>query len=503
MEIENQINDIIELKRLIIKLENELEKKTSEISILSKHNFDLKSLCQELQEECEELNKKLISKNSDLKKLEKKYNEEIENINKNFEKQKEIYESKILKLSATNPTHKEIIIERDIQIKYDEKIKEKNLEIEILKNKNNKLINENNELRIEIENIQKRKMQMMNLKEEKDFLNDLVKREDNENNNENENTNKLKNIQMILNEKDEKIEKLYKELDNIKNETKNYEINISKKYFFDLNQLKEMENKNNILNQKLFEKNEETKEIEKKLMNLEEFIEKSKKEKEEIIEENKNLLLKINDLENNNEIQNDLDKLKELVQKYESDQNNDNLYNQRIKQKSEERSKNKINELEKKLEEEKEKFSNYMESNNLKSNINYLNIMENSNVQQNDSIFKQEYEKIHQKYNLLLIEEKMRTSDLQQKEEENEMLNKNLRDAIKKGKQREEKYYKLKEKYKVLLNKKERYKELCKIVNKNMENVISLLNPEQKKSIENSGNKYLLDTDNFSLTEII
>ena len=144
-----------------------------------------------------------------------------------------------------------------------------------------------------------------------------------------------------------------------------------------------------------------------------------------------------------------------------------------------------------------------MESNNLKSNINYLNIMENSNVQQNDSIFKQEYEKIHQKYNLLLIEEKMRTSDLQQKEEENEMLNKNLRDAIKKGKQREEKYYKLKEKYKVLLNKKERYKELCKIVNKNMENVISLLNPEQKKSIENSGNEYLLDTDNFSLTEII
>ena len=200
-------------------------------------------------------------------------------------------------------------------------------------------------------------------------------------------------------------------------------------------------------------------------------------------------------------IQKDLDNLRELVQKYENDQ----IINQKIKKQTDEKNKNRINELQKKLEESKEKLNNFAESNNLKSNINYINYTENNNFENNNNIniYKIEYEKIHQKYNLLLIEQKMKVTDLKQKEEENETLNENLREVIKKEKQRKEKYYQLKEKYKILLEKKERYKDISKIAKRKIENVVNLLTPEQKKNIEKEGNKYLIDLDSFSFTEIM
>ena len=85
MNMQEHINDLIEYKRLVIKLEDELKKKSSENAILSKQNLDLKSLCQDLQIECDELNKKLISKNSEMKKLDKKYKDEMDKLSKNFE----------------------------------------------------------------------------------------------------------------------------------------------------------------------------------------------------------------------------------------------------------------------------------------------------------------------------------------------------------------------------------------------------------------------------------
>ena len=507
MNIQEQINDLIEYKRLVIKLEDELTKKSSEIEILSKHNLDLKSLYEQLQIECDELNQKLILKNSALKKLDKKYKEELEKITQNFERQKEIYEEKILKLSSINPMNKEISIQKEVEIRYEEKLKEKTTEIEILKNKNKNLNDENFDLRLEIERVKTLQNKFNNIKEEKDFFEDLVNQEENEKE-ENiiyNNDNKLKELQLIIKEKEETIEKLYKEINKLKNEKNAYELNVSKKYFSDLSQLREQENKNNLLNRELFKKNEEIKGIENRLLNLQEVIEKINQEKEEMAHENNNLLLKITELENensnNDEIQKDLDNLRELVQNYESEQHNNNLINEKIKKHNEEKNKNKINELQKKLEEEREKLSNYVESNNLKSNNNYINIIEYKNVEQNDNIFKIEYEKIHQKYNLLLLEENRRAIEIKQKEEENDELNKYLKEAVKKEKQRKEKYYKLKEKYKILLEKKEHYKEICKIARKNMENLINLLEPEQKKNIENSENKYLIDIDSFSFTE--
>ena len=504
--MEEEINEFIELKRLVKKLEEELSIKNSENIILAKENNDIKILSEELQNECNELNKKLSNKNSEIKKLEKKYKEEKDNIINNFEKQKEIYESKLLKLSSINPMNNEISLEREIQIRYDEKLKQKNIEIEILKNQIKKLENDKNELRIEIENEKRRQIQINKLNEEKDMLNDIVNQEDDEKkDNDIEYYTSLKKLQSIIKDKDENIDKLYQELNQIKIDRKKYELDLSKKYFLDLNKFKDLEANNNKLKQELISKNDELKEIENKLLELQEFFEESKKEKDMMAEEKEILLLKINNLENelmnNIEIQKDLDILRELIQKYESEQ----ILNQKIKKQTDEKNKNKINELQKKLEESKEKLNNFAESNNLKSNINYINYIENNNFENNNNIniYKIEYEKIHQKYNLLLIEQKMKVTDLKQKEEENEMLNENLREVIKKEKQRKEKYYQLKEKYKILLEKKERYKDISKIAKRKIENIVNLLTPEQKKNIEKEGNKYLIDLDSFSFTEIM
>jgi len=426
--MEEEINEFIELKRLVKKLEEELSIKNSENIILAKENNDIKILSEELQNECNELNKKLSNKNSEIKKLEKKYKEEKDNIINNFEKQKEIYESKLLKLSSINPMNNEISLEREIQIRYDEKLKQKNIEIEILKNQIKKLENDKNELRIEIENEKRRQIQINKLNEEKDMLNDIFNQEDNEKkDNDIEYYTTLKKLQSIIKDKDENIDKLYQELNQIKIDRKKYELDLSKKYFLDLNKFKDLEANNNKLKQELISKNDELKEIENKLLELQEYFEESKKEKDMMAEEKEILLLKINNLENelmnNIEIQKDLDILRELIQKYESEQ----ILNQKIKKQTDEKNKNKINELQKKLEESKEKLNNFAESNNLKSNINYINYIENNNFENNNNIniYKIEYEKIHQKYNLLLIEQKMKVTDLKQKEEENEMLNEN------------------------------------------------------------------------------
>ena len=503
-----QINDLIEYKRLVMKLEEEINKKNLENSTLLKHNSDLKSLCQELQNECDELNKKLISKNLDINKLNKKYKEEIEILSLNFEKQKEVYEEKILKLSSINPMNREISFKREVEIKYEQKLKEKDSEIEILKKQIQNLKDENHELGMDIERIKNVQNKLKNLREENDLNEDLVRLEDNEkdennNNNNNNNKEKLKQMQLIIKDKEEKIEKLYQEVYKLKNEKNIYERNLSKKYFLDLSKLKELEDKNNLLKREIAFKDNEIKGIENKLIEFKEIVEKITKEKDDILNDNNNLLLRLKELEednmNNDEIQRDLDSLRELVQKYESDQNYNNLINEKIKKQNEEKNNKKLNELQKKIEEQ----SNIIESNNFKSNNNYINIIEYKNNDTNSNIFKIEYEKIHQKYNLLLIEEKRRSNDLRLKEEENDQLNKYLKESIKKENKKKEKYYQLNEKYKILLDKKEHYKELCKISQKNMNNLINLLNPEQKKEIENSENKYLIDLDSFSFTEYI
>ena len=95
----------------------------------------------------------------------------------------------------------------------------------------------------------------------------------------------------------------------------------------------------------------------------------------------------------------------------------------------------------------------------------------------------------------------MNVNKMKKLDEENKYLNKSMKDTLKQHKQNKMNYKELKYKYKNLLNKKEHYKELCKIAKKNVENIINLLTPQQKEKIKQSENNYLINTDSFSFTE--
>ncbi len=212
-DAEEEINNMIEYKRLIYKLEDEIKKKNSENEIMSKLNNDLKNLCNNLKNECEEQNKKLLLQYEEIKNINKKYKEEIKNININFDKQKIIYEDKIKQLSAYNPINQKLKIEKEIEMRYEEKIKLKENQIEILNNKIKLLQNENNDLKKEKDDLKQNlhKMKILeDISKDRYILNNEIN--NNINNDKDNNYKIIKELQEIINNKENKITMLYNEL---------------------------------------------------------------------------------------------------------------------------------------------------------------------------------------------------------------------------------------------------------------------------------------------------
>ena len=516
---DEELNNLIEYKKLVFKLEDELKKKDTENSLLIKLNEDLKSLCNNIQNESEELNKKLLSQYSEIKLMNKKHQEEIKNINLNFEKQKQIYEDKIKKLSAYNPLNQKEKIEKEIEMRYDEKIKIKDNQIEILNNQINRIQNENKTLKLEIDEIKLNNKKIKLINDENNNVVNKIKI-DNPVNEEEKNNNYsiIKELQEIINNKDEKINHLRDELNKMQNEKNDYEKVISKKYFFNINELKDLQNQNALLEDELNKKQNELKAICEKLMHLQKLVDEQcetinilKQEKNNLIIEIENINKNNNENDNTEEIQQQLDYLRDLVQKYESSMELNHITNEKIRKQIEEKSISKINQLQKELEEERNKNNNKSQiENNNENIININNISqkepekESKIIKDNSdgSVFKMEYENIKEKYNILVEEQRLLKQKMKKKEEENEYLNKNIKEMITKKTEKKMNYKELKSKYKNLLNKKEYYKDLCKIAKKNVENIINLLTPQQKQQIEQSENKYLIDTDSFSFTEV-
>ena len=510
---EEEINDLIQYKRLVYKLEDELNKKNSENLLLVKLNENLKSLCNSMQNECQELNSKLLNQYSEMKKLNRDHQEEIKNININFEKQKQIYEDKIKQISNNNTPFKKLKMEKEMEMRYEEKIKTKDAQIEILNNKITRLEKDKNDLESEIEDLKMNKVGM--LKMEKNENNNLINNINEDNIEVDKNNKILKEFQDIINNKEEKISELIKEINIIKNEQNDYERNISKKYFFNKNELLDEQNKNKLLEAELNKKEKELNNIKEKLTNLQNLVDEKNEHINTLFEEKNKLINECEKLKEQEDINNDyfqkqLDSLKQLIKKNESEYQLNYLTNEKLRKKYEEKNNNKINQLQKELEEEKSKL-NIMESNQIKSNnFNDINIKSEEEEEKNQiikydkntNIYKMEYENIKEKYKLLSAENKIYEQKMKKKEEEKEYIQNCLKEMIVKEKERKIYYKELKYKYRNLIKKKENYKDLCKIARKNMENLISLLTPQQKEQIEQSENKYLIDTSSFSFTEL-
>ena len=128
-DFSSQINDLIEYKKLVVKLEEALKLKEDENQKILKTNSELKDLTNEMKIELNKQSQKIIQQYTQLKNISKNYENQINELNIAHENEKQKYDEKIMELSAYNPHNQEIKIKNDLEAKYKIIIKNKDLEI--------------------------------------------------------------------------------------------------------------------------------------------------------------------------------------------------------------------------------------------------------------------------------------------------------------------------------------------------------------------------------------
>lgn len=79
-EYQLNLNDLLEYKKLVLKMEDEMEKKENKLENIMKVYQDLKSIHEKTRMECGELNQKLIKSYDERNAMERKYKVEISKI---------------------------------------------------------------------------------------------------------------------------------------------------------------------------------------------------------------------------------------------------------------------------------------------------------------------------------------------------------------------------------------------------------------------------------------
>ena len=487
-DFSSQINDLIEYKKLVVKLEETLKLKEEEIQKILKMNSDLKDFCDEMKKELNKQSQKIIQQHSELKNISKQYENKINLLNEAHENEKQKYDEKIMELSAYNPHSHEIKIKNDLETKYKIIIKNKDLEISNLNNELNEL-KENLELKEQELNILK-----INLNEQlyterethsyqmKDLLSKISKEKElEENDKENENFQEFR-LNMKYNE--EKTEKLHKELDELREEKVQNEIKYNKQIFDLDTKLKEEANKNQILKDEIDTAKENIQKIKTMIIDNSLEINRLNEININLNKEKESLMMNIQEKDDILEQQKKgLNELKHIIKLKSNDyefiiEENQNLKNQII-------------ELEEKLNKEKkpDKDNNLYSSNEMqKENIN---------------LYKNAYEEIREKYRRLLQEHKKMNTEIKNQKQEIKNLNHYLKKLKKSGyDSNNSKNEDILERFREVNQKKIYYKQHCKKVNKYIMKIFNILTNEQKQNLENDGivlsnvNDYISENSN-------
>ena len=134
-----QIDDLIEYKKLVVKLEETIKSKDSENTKILQVNSDLKNLINEMKKELNNQNQKILQQYSDIKNITKNYENKIKSLIEIHENEKQKYDEKIQELSAYNPKNQETKIKNELESKYKNIIKNKDLQISHINNEINEL----------------------------------------------------------------------------------------------------------------------------------------------------------------------------------------------------------------------------------------------------------------------------------------------------------------------------------------------------------------------------
>ena len=316
-DFNSQIDDLIEYKKLVVKLEEALKMKDLENTKITKMNSDLTSLIEEMKSELNSQNQKLLSQYSEIKNITKSYEQKIKNINDDHEKQKQKYEEKILELSSFNPQNQNTQIKSEVESKYNLIIKNKDLEILNLNNEIKELKNNISLKETELNLIKKNlNEQLYSEREAHSFqMKDLLSKINNQNEIEKTSEDKIifEELKLTIKHNDEKNEILYKELENMRQEKNVNEIQFNKKIFELETDLKEEKFNNKMLNNQLDNVQEILNEIKNQIIHKDLEINQLKYENEKLIENNNELIKNME--KEDNELRNDLMILKKNIRK--------------------------------------------------------------------------------------------------------------------------------------------------------------------------------------------
>ena len=429
----NNIQDFennYELRKALNKVENELQKKDYELNLTRNLYQELKELNEKSRKECNDLNIKLNTVRSDMRNIEKKYQNEINTMKLNFEKEKEIYNNKILKLSEYNPINLQKNIEYKVENKYKQELSLKDKENEELSNnlsqleqKYELLIAEYEEYKINVQN----ELDMQKHFHQTEVNNLLEKIRLNENmnssqNNSGDNTDNFINIKNELDNTRRQVTELNNEIDKLRHDK---ELLIIERNDNKVNLIKERDKQN-------FDK--------------------------------KNLELSLN------KANNDLENMSKQISMLNNTlKERDYQISELLKQKQNLNEKLDVQEIE------------FIETKNMIHNLN--NILK-TNEEENHKLFL-ENEKIQKES---LVKQNQEKENLQKQVDDltlklkDAKSNKNQKDIIYDGsKGYKELIYKLK----IMTEKKNEYKLKCKMANENMEQIIKKLDENQQKEFEN------------------
>ena len=467
-DFNSQINDLIEYKKLVVKLEEALKIKENENQKILKINSELKELNNEMRIVMNNQNQKIIQQYSEIKNISKNYENQINTLNISHENEKQKYDEKIFELSAYNPHNHEIKIKKDIEEKYKLIIKNKDLEI-------SNLSEELNELKDNL-TLKEKELNMLKINfneqlyTERDThsyqMKDLLTKISNQNNLEKADEKKeiLKEFKLSIKQNEEKIEILQKELENERKEKAQNEIKYNKELFDLDTKLKEETDKNQILNENIKNFKEIFEKIKISISDNEFEMNKIDEENKKLMENKESLIIDIKEKENL--IQDKIEELNNIKKNYKK------ILNENKIQKEENKNlQKKISDLEEKLNKE-QKFEN-----------------ENTllNSAENVKLYKEAYDETREKYRKLIQEQKKMQSEIERKNEEIKILN-NYLQKIKKTSVKENygnEYFV--SKYREVNTKKNYYKQQCKNANIYINKIFNILTNEQKQNLENSG----------------
>ena len=555
LSYQETLDQLLEYRKLVARMEDEVTKKENEKQSIIQVYQDMKVLYEKSRIECNDLSFRLKTIIEEKQNMENKYKAENSRLQGYFEKQKTTYEKQLKSINELNDKALRNKIAAEIEVKYTNIIKEKDIEIE---NLNEKLQNERKikvQLETKHEDLKESsqreidRLQKKNENDMKEMMNKLssftLEQKPKKSIDGDEITPLLvSELKIQLTNAKNQINTLNALIQNLKAQNNSFMINGTVKEENYRKELNAEKYHSQILQNQIIQLTSKLEVVENECKNNKAQLEISQISYNNIEKENEMLTIANRDLTQElNQIKNEVDTLRRLIEKREREMSNlleeqkkqneqrfftdkekIQTYQEQIEQfhfdfkrlteeykdniDKEKESKKQIETEKNKLSEEKSILMNQL--NQTQVELEYIRGDYENKIRETD-YFKNEYEKLDAKLrdvNNSLVETEKRCDILRDTVTSKEKEIKTLNDILSKTNKTSYKN----DQYVQLLKKKNYYKKKCKECNENIKLILEKLSPKERGEIEkeikmnnDTSNNQIENSDNssFSIEEKI